>query len=89
MGHAFELAAEQKTVAWTNRATGVSYRLTPTRNFGDQRNPCREFTTMVSSGGKSKHEGKGKGKGKGASSGETAIKGVACRKANGEWDVRV
>jgi surface antigen len=89
MGHALELTAEHKTVSWTNATTGVSYRLTPTRNFGDQRNPCREFTTMVASGGKGKPEGKGKGRSKGASGGETAIKGVACRKGNGEWDVRI
>jgi hypothetical protein len=29
MGHALELAGERKTVVWTNRATGVTYRLTP------------------------------------------------------------
>jgi surface antigen len=52
MGHALELAGEKKTVVWRNEATGVNYRLTPTRNLGDERNPCREFTTVVSSGKK-------------------------------------
>jgi surface antigen len=50
MGHALELAGENKTVVWTNQATGVSYRLTPTRNVGDRRQPCREFTTLVKDG---------------------------------------
>lgn len=49
MGHALELAGEHKTVAWKSRS-GVSYELTPTRNLGDAKSPCREFTTRVSSG---------------------------------------
>jgi surface antigen len=52
MGHALELAGERKTVAWTNQATGVSYRLTPTGSFKDGNAPCRRFTTVVSAGGK-------------------------------------
>lgn len=52
MGHALELAGERKTVAWTNKATGVSYRLTPTGSFKDGDTPCRRFTTVVSAGGK-------------------------------------
>ena len=50
MGHALELAGEKKTVVWTNAATGVHYELTPTRNLGDAKNPCREFRTKVSNG---------------------------------------
>ncbi len=52
MGHALELAGERRTVAWTNAATGVSYRLTPVANLkrGDQ--PCREFVTEARSGKK-------------------------------------
>ena len=95
MGHAFELAGEQKTVAWTNAATGVTYRLTPTRNFGDVRNPCREFTTVAIAGGE-KHGGKGKGKGRKhdgderhGKGGETTIKGVACRQGSGEWQIKL
>ena len=49
-GHALELAGEKKTVVWTNQATGVSYRLTPTRNFQEGGLPCREFSTRVSAG---------------------------------------
>ncbi|HEX7054242.1 MAG TPA: RT0821/Lpp0805 family surface protein [Burkholderiales bacterium] len=50
MGHALELAGEHRTVVWTNPRTGVRYELTPTRNLGDAKNPCREFTTKVSRG---------------------------------------
>lgn len=52
MGHALELAGESKTVVWTNKGTGVTYRLTPTRNYSEGRLPCREFTTVVSAGKK-------------------------------------
>ena len=52
MGHALELAGEGKTVVWKNAARGVTYRLTPTRNVGDRRNPCREFRTVVAHGKK-------------------------------------
>jgi surface antigen len=48
-GHALELAAEKKTVVWTNAATGVTYRLTPTRNIGTRQQPCREFKTVLAS----------------------------------------
>jgi surface antigen len=52
MGHALELAGESKTVTWRNSATGVTYALTPTRNVGDRKNPCREFTTTMTLGAK-------------------------------------
>jgi surface antigen len=52
MGHALELAGEKKTVVWTNAATGVTYRLTPTRNLGSRQQPCREFSTALVSGKK-------------------------------------
>ena len=69
MGHALELAGEKKTVVWTNKATGVTYQLTPTRNIGDQRQPCREFTTVASTGKKKKE----------------SVTGIACRRGEGEW----
>jgi len=72
IGHALELAGEKKTVVWKNDATGVTYRLTPTRNMGDQKNPCREFTTGLSAPGKKKE----------------SVKGVACRGASGEWALK-
>jgi surface antigen len=68
MGHALELAGERKTVAWTNEATGVSYKLTPTRNFKQGKESCREFTTALEAGRKADQ-----------------MKGVACRRGNGEW----
>jgi surface antigen len=52
MGHALELAGERKTVAWTNAASGVSYRLTPTGSFKDGNAPCRRFTTVLTAGGR-------------------------------------
>jgi len=73
MGHSLELAGARKTVVWTNSATGVTYRLTPTRNFQDGKQQCREFVTELSSG-------KGRKKDK--------VTGVACRRGNGEWVFR-
>ena len=71
IGHALELAGEKKTVVWKNEATGVSYRLTPTRNMGDERNPCREFRTVASAGQK-----------------KNTMKGIACRRGNGDWEFK-
>jgi surface antigen len=71
MGHSLELAAVKKTVVWTNRATGVTYRLTPTRNFRQQNQSCREFVAEL---------GGGKGKNK-----KDMVTGVACRRGSGEW----
>ena len=68
MGHALELAAVNQTVSWTNQATGVNYRMTPTGAFTAGRTPCREFNTVVSAGKK-----------------RDTIKGVACRRGDGEW----
>lgn len=89
MGHALELSGEQKPVRWTNAKTGISYVLTPTRNFNDRSKPCREFTTVASKGG-GHDERKGKGWGKGKSrNGDATFHGVACRAANGEWAIRL
>jgi surface antigen len=52
MGHALELAGQRKSVAWTNTASGVSYRLTPTGSFKDGNAPCRRFTTVLTAGGR-------------------------------------
>lgn len=73
MGHALELAGAQKAVAWTNQNTGMRYVLTPTRNFTQGGAPCREFTTQASRGGKKSG---------------TPVRGVACRKAGGEWEMK-
>jgi len=72
MGHSLELAGVKKTVVWTNSKTGVTYRLTPTKNFRDGKQPCREFVTELSNA---------KGK-------KDKVSGVACRRDNGEWEFR-
>lgn len=75
MGHALELAGEKQAVRWTNDKTGVSYTLTPTRNFQQGSLPCREFTTVASKGKKKKDA-------------SAPVQGVACRTGNGEWQFR-
>ena len=52
VGQALELAGKKTSVIWKNDATGVIYRLTPTRNFRRDGVPCREFTTRVSVNGR-------------------------------------
>lgn len=71
IGHALELAGRKQTVAWKNDATGVSYRLTPTRNFNEGKTACREFVTELLSGAK-----------------REAVKGIACRRGNGDWELK-
>ena len=73
MGHALELAGDGKPVRWNNAATGVVYTLTPVRDFESRGQPCREFTTVA----KPKNKDRGE-----------RVKGVACRRANGEWELR-
>jgi len=71
MGHSLELAGVKTTVVWKNEATGVTYRLTPTRNLAAGRQACREFTTELAVGkGKKKKEN---------------VTGVECRHGNGDW----
>lgn len=70
MGHSLELAGLKKTVVWTNEATGVRYRVTPTRNFNEGRQACREFTTELAGKGLRKAD---------------KVTGIACRRGNGEW----
>jgi len=72
IGHSLELAGRKNTVVWTNAVTGVTYRLTPTRNFQDGKQACREFITELSSRGKKKDK----------------VTGVACRRPGGEWVFR-
>jgi surface antigen len=70
IGHSLELAGRKNTVVWTNAATGVTYRLTPTRNFRDGQQACREFKTELSSTRNGKKD---------------TVAGVACRRPGGEW----
>lgn len=71
IGHSLELAGAKTTVVWTNSTTGVTYRLTPTRNFTEGNQACREFTTELA-------VGKGKKK-------KDKVSGIACRRGNGDW----
>lgn len=73
MGHSLELAGRKDTVIWTNSATGVTYRVTPTRNLQEGKQHCREFTTELLSSKGRRHE---------------TITGVACRRPGGEWEFR-
>jgi surface antigen len=52
IGHALELTRDEKTVAWTNKQSGVTYRLTPKRTFKQGSTPCREFATSLTAGKK-------------------------------------
>ena len=61
----------KNSVVWTNKATGVSYRLVPTRDFQQTERPCREFTTLITADGR-----------------QHMIRGVACRRGEGEWALR-
>lgn len=47
-GHALELAQDKQSVEWLNEATGVHYRLTPTRGFKEDGRMCREFIARTS-----------------------------------------
>jgi surface antigen len=73
MGHALELTGERKTVTWSNH--GVTYYMTPTRNYTDRNMPCREFTTTTTVGKKKKAK-------------QEVVTGVACRQPNGDWVLR-
>jgi surface antigen len=71
MGHSLELAGVKKTVVWTNSTTGVTYRVTPTRDFKQTNQACREFVAELNSAKGKKNKEK--------------VTGVACRRGNGEW----
>jgi len=58
MGHALELAGDNRRVRWSNPDTGTTYFLTPVRGFEITGHPCREFDLRTSHGG---HSETGKG----------------------------
>jgi surface antigen len=58
MGHALELAGDNRRVRWSNPDTGTTYLLTPVRGFAITGHPCREFDLRTSHGG---HSETGKG----------------------------
>jgi surface antigen len=49
---ALENAPTGKTVRWKNPDSGNQYRVTPTRTYYRAEQPCREYTTYASIGGK-------------------------------------
>lgn len=53
IGHALELAGDNKRVAWSNPDNGASYRLTPVRGFQRNGQSCREFDLRTTAGGRS------------------------------------
>ncbi|HEY8508472.1 MAG TPA: RT0821/Lpp0805 family surface protein [Steroidobacteraceae bacterium] len=58
-GHALELARPGTTVAWDNRASGVSYVLSPGTVTRDARGTCRDFTLVArTAGGEARRSGK-------------------------------
>jgi len=58
MGHALELAGDNRRVRWSNPDTGTTYLLTPVRGFARSGHPCREFNLRTTHGGRSE-TGKG------------------------------
>lgn len=42
---ALETTPTYETSSWTNPDTGNRYDVTPTRTFGDESEPCRDYTT--------------------------------------------
>jgi surface antigen len=47
IGHALELAADKRTVVWSDPDAGLSYRLTPVRGMVVDRQKCREFDLTI------------------------------------------
>jgi surface antigen len=50
IGHALELGATGRIVAWNNESTGVSYQLKPGANLKRDGSPCREFSLTAVAG---------------------------------------
>ncbi|MDH3286338.1 MAG: RT0821/Lpp0805 family surface protein [Betaproteobacteria bacterium] len=59
MGHALELAGDNRRVRWSNPDTGTTYLLTPVRGFARVGHPCREFNLRATHSGRSE-TGKGR-----------------------------
>ena len=49
---ALETAPTGKAVSWRNPDSGNQFRVTPTRTYYKQEQPCREYTTYADIGGK-------------------------------------
>jgi surface antigen len=75
IGHALELAADRRTVVWSNPDSGLDYRLTPIRGFDVDGRKCREFELDVT--------GEVSGRRYGESRREQA-----CQVSEGTWEPR-
>ncbi len=53
MQNALETAPVGKSVGWTNPDNGNQYRVQPTKTYYVQEQPCREYVTYATIGGKS------------------------------------
>ena len=52
MQRALETAPTGRGVGWKNPDSGNQYRVTPTRTYYTNEQPCREYTTLATIGGK-------------------------------------
>lgn len=52
MGHALELAGDNRRVRWSNPDTGTIYLLTPVRGFAHNGHSCRKFSLQTTRGGR-------------------------------------
>lgn len=73
IGHALELGIDNRPVAWTNAATGLTYRIIPVRGYTQGGLSCREFAGEVRRGKTGKPQD---------------IRGSACRRGEGDWELR-
>lgn len=69
IGHALELGADGRAVAWINPANRVRYEFTPVQGFYTHQGvPCREFSMRMWTPG-----------------GEEKVRAAACRRDEGLW----
>jgi len=58
MGHALELAGDNRRVRWSNPETGTTYLITPVKGYASNGHTCREFDLKTTRDGRSE-TGKG------------------------------
>lgn len=71
LAHAIELVETNRNTRWSNPQTGVSYVLTPTRDYIRDGHNCRDYNLQLSSG-------KGRGE---------QTRGTACKAGDGAWRI--
>jgi len=52
LGHALELVRKGSSASWSNSETGRAYRVTMAQDYVYEGLPCREFSAVVTTGGK-------------------------------------